>query len=121
SGPGAESARLALRHALDVLLRLFAPVLPFVTEEVWSWWRDGTIHRSPWPERRGGDGDPAIFNAASELIGAARRAKAAEDLSMRTEVPQVTIAADTPGLEHWEEVHDDLRNAANAEKLAIAP
>jgi valyl-tRNA synthetase len=120
SGPGAESARLALRHALDVLLRLFAPVLPFVTEEVWSWWRDGTIHRSRWPERLGGDGDPAILHAASELIGAVRRVKAAENLSMRTEVPQVMIPADTPGLDYWDAVHDDLRAAANAEKLAVA-
>jgi valyl-tRNA synthetase len=118
-GAGAESARLALRQALDSLLRLFAPVLPFVTEEVWSWWRDGSIHRASWPLPLDGGGDPAVLTAASELIGAVRRAKASDDTSMRTEVPQVTVPADTPGLAHWDAVHDDLRAAANAEKLVI--
>jgi len=119
SGPGAESARKALREALDVLLRLFAPVLPFATEEVWSWWRDGSVHRAPWPSAIGGGGDPAVLAAASALLAAIRRAKSADNLSMRAEVPMVAVPADTPGLDHWDEIYEDLRAAANAEKVSV--
>ncbi len=114
-GPAADSARTALRSALDVLLRLFAPMLPFVTEEVWSWSHDTSIHTSSWPvasER----GDASLLAVASELIGAVRRAKAAAGLSMRAEAELLTVPIKKPP--HAETLENDLLSAAHVKTLA---
>ncbi|MCC2309002.1 valine--tRNA ligase [Cellulomonas chengniuliangii] len=101
------SARAALGIALDTLLRLFAPVLPFATEEVWSWWREGSVHRAPWPTSEplraaAGDADPAIVGAAGAALAALRKVKSEAKASMRTEIAKVTLVvppAMTAGVE----------------------
>ena len=112
-----DSARLALREALDVLLRLFAPFLPFVTEEVWSWFQPGSIHRAGWPVTSGAaDG---LLTAASALFGAVRRAKASLGLSMRTESETITVTIDGSLLQHVEAVRADLESAAHVAKITF--
>jgi len=98
---GAASANRALTVALSSLLRLFAPFLPFVTEEVWSWWQPGTVHRAAWPvadELRGpaGDGaDPGVLEVAAAVLGEVRKAKTVAQVSMRAEVARCLVR-DTP-------------------------
>ncbi|WP_242906382.1 valine--tRNA ligase [Actinomadura terrae] len=92
-GPGARSGRAALRAALSVLLRLFAPVLPFVTEEVWSWWRAGSVHTASWPtvaELPPG-GDPAVLAATGEALRQVRKAKSEAKASMRADVSRAVV------------------------------
>jgi valyl-tRNA synthetase len=93
---GARSARRALELALATLLRLFAPHLPFVTEEVWSWWRDGSIHRSAWPEPAPllaeiGDADRLTYHVAADVLGEIRKAKTSRRKSLRAEVDRALV------------------------------
>lgn len=92
-GDEARSARAALRTALSVMLRLFAPVLPFVTEEVWSWWRQGSVHRAAWPEASElpAGGDPAVLAATGEALRQIRKAKSAAKASMRADVSRAVV------------------------------
>jgi valyl-tRNA synthetase len=122
--PGARSAVAALRVALEVLLRLFAPFLPFVTEEVWSWWRDGSVHHAPWPQaaplhdlaRRP---DPALAELASWVLAGVRRAKTAAKVSMRAPVQRLVIRVQADQAATLRHAALDLALAAAASHLEI--
>jgi len=86
------SAVLALRQAVDVLLRLFAPFIPFATEEVWSWTHDTSVHTAPWPEAEGGPEATGLLPLVSEALIGIRRAKTDAKASQKTEVTSATIA-----------------------------
>ncbi|SEG37354.1 valyl-tRNA synthetase [Nonomuraea solani] len=117
SGPESASAHAALREALGVLLRLFAPFLPFVTEEVWSWWREGSVHRASWPAAERGAGHPAVLTLASEVLRQVRKAKSEAKLSMRAEVSRLTVRA--PEIELVRQAQDDLCAAGNVEEFVL--
>ncbi len=123
-GPQAQSAGRALRLALDVLLRLFAPVLPFATEEVWSWWREGSVHRQGWPtvdEVRGAGaaGDVEVLPLAAAVLGEVRKAKSAAKLSMRAEVTRVLVVDTEAAVALLRGVEADLRNAGVVADLSF--
>jgi valyl-tRNA synthetase len=98
NGPEAAGSAIAsLRFALDVLLRLFAPFLPYATEEVWSWWKHGSIHRASWPSTEAFPvgGEPVVYELAAWALGEVRKAKALAKRSLRTDVVRLVVR-DTP-------------------------
>ncbi|GIJ00288.1 valyl-tRNA synthetase [Sediminihabitans luteus] len=115
-----RSARVALGLALDVLLRLFAPVVPFATEEVWSWWREGSIHRAPWPtsgplREAAGDADPGVLAVAGHALAALRKIKSEAKVSMRTPILSVELAVPAAGVAGVEASAVDVRNGGRVE------
>jgi valyl-tRNA synthetase len=127
AGPaGQASAVAALRLGLDTLVRLFAPVLPFVTEEVWSWWRDGSVHVSPWPEGgplRAATGvehpSPLALEAAVGVLTEVRRAKTAARRSLRAPVRRVEVADHPERLAALSEAAADLCRAGAVADLVL--
>jgi valyl-tRNA synthetase len=123
-GDGAASAQAALGLALEALLKLFAPFLPYATEEVWSWWQEGSIHRSPWPDAAplraaaGGDAPTLPLTVAAAALTEIRRAKSEAKRSMRTPVLRVVVTDTAERLAALEAVGDDLRQAGVITELA---
>lgn len=128
--PAVRSAHAALALALHTLLRLFAPMLPFVTEEAWSWWQEGSVHRAAWPTRqelvspddstdaRGAAESHDSIGAGTELLGLAadvlaaiRRAKSEAKQSMRVPVAQLTLRGRATDLAAFALVSRDVRAA----------
>ncbi len=126
--PPARSARAALALSLSVQLRLLAPFLPFVTEEVWSWWQAGSIHRAPWPDAgreivpvagpaagrgdAGGSGTAVpVLTVAADVLGAVRRQKTMHKRSMRARVTRLQVVDSAERLSAFELARRDVVEA----------
>ena len=123
-GPsGAASASSALVAALSVLLRIFAPFLPFVTEEVWSWWKDGSIHAATWPTRaelevlisddraETRESDQRLYEWATEVLFEVRKQRSEARQPMRVPITKVLLRAGEADLARLPAIELDLRSA----------
>jgi valyl-tRNA synthetase len=113
---GRESAQAALNWCLKTFVRLFAPFLPFITEEVWSWrfageGRDASVHSTQWPEASEVScitGDPASFHAAIDVVSAIRGTKTTAQKGQRWGVSSLTVTGSQENLELLSTVLDDV-------------
>jgi len=123
---GAMSARAALRRALSTLQRLLAPLLPFVTEEVWSWWQSGSVHQSQWPTTSGltqglasGPNDE-LLDAICGAIGVIRRAKTEAKVSQRAVVTEASFVTSVDAATAITAGWADIADAGSVEKWSIS-
>jgi valyl-tRNA synthetase len=121
---GDGSALATLRTALDVILRLFAPVLPYVTEEVWRSrpGADGSIHLAPWPkpDELPYEVDAGRFEAAVDVLTEVRRAKSEAKKSVRWPVDKLVVAGPRERIGHLDEVMDDLKATGNVTEMELS-
>ena len=121
-GAARTSAITALRQALEIMLRLLAPVIPFATEEVWSWTHDDSIHRSPWPsnkefDRGTGDTDQSgLLDLASEALIVLRRSKTDQKVAQKTAVRSATLQAPA----QLQQASADVKAVGKIERLTWA-
>ncbi|MDQ3962767.1 MAG: valine--tRNA ligase, partial [Actinomycetota bacterium] len=110
------SALGTLRKALDVVLRLFAPYLPFTTEELWNAAgpMEASIHIAPWPTVQEVEGtDDDVFDVAVDVLTQIRKTKSESKVSIKTPVEMLRVEASEDLIASLERVKDDVLAAGN--------
>lgn len=122
----ATSANVAMQAALSTMVRLFAPYLPFVAEEVWSWWKTGSVHRAPWPTAAELAGisapDPealATMTLAVEVLGEIRRQKSGAKRAMKAPIARAVVRDTSDRLARLRLAQADICAAGGIQVLEV--
>ncbi len=125
---GAQSANTAMQVALSVMVRLLAPYLPFVTEEVWSWSHQGSVHVAAWPSSADvaqvaalDPGAATTLRAAIDVLSEIRRAKSEAKRPLKAAIARASIRDTQERLDHLKPALADLRAAAFVEAVTLDP
>ncbi|WP_058235490.1 valine--tRNA ligase [Devriesea agamarum] len=121
---GAASARAALAIALDVQLRLFAPFQPFVTDEVWSWWREGSVHTQAWPHAEplaaaAAGQSETLLSTLSDAVVHVRKVKSDAKVSQKTPILHAQMTVPTDLVPAVESARSDVMSLGRMEDLRI--
>ena len=116
---GDRSALAAWGVSLSTVVRLLAPFLPYVTDEIWGWEAAGSIHRAPWRllDEVSVDGDPAVFEAAVDAITQIRKIKSEAKVSIKVPVPEARITGSPAQLAKLSPALGDVLSAGAIERV----
>ncbi|MEM4267895.1 MAG: valine--tRNA ligase [Candidatus Woesearchaeota archaeon] len=118
------SAKYTLYIVNLAVLKLMAPIMPYITEEIYQLFfasRDGarSIHISHWPEFKHEflDGSAnKIGQIVSDVVSAARKTKTEKNLSLKAPVKKIVITAEVSS-EELKMVERDIIGATNAQQI----
>jgi valyl-tRNA synthetase len=117
------SAVHALRLGLHTFLRLFAPVLPYTTEEVWSYFNKGSVHHAPYPSGSDFDGiaagEPSVFDAAMAAQAAINQQKTLSKVSIARPIVMLKMRAHPESAAFFKQAQFDVCGATKTEKLEL--
>ncbi len=122
--PGKRSALATLSFALKNSLQLLAPFIPYVTEEVWSWYFNqkfgSSIHTSQWPvaisvEHIG----EQLYLLASEVLSGIRSAKTKGQVNLRWPISSLTIHIDDAGQNLIKQAWPDIALAGHVQQKPL--
>ena len=119
-----KSALATLDWALKTYLRLFAPYMPYITEEIWSWrYSNGSIHKTEWPSeseltdlKLHAD---QLFEQAIIVLTEVRSAKSKANTSMKHPVNTVTIHSPEDTWQAYNAIKEDIIRAGSIASLTF--
>ncbi|WP_255197178.1 valine--tRNA ligase [Halorarius litoreus] len=113
------STAFALRTAHERFLKLFAPFLPHITEELWyEMYGDTSVHRADWPEPLDYEADREAGETALEVVGALRGYKTDNGLALNADLDSVAVYGPIEG---FEDAIAGAMHVAALERLDEAP
>ena len=123
-----RSALATLEWSLSIYLRLFAPFMPYVTEEVWSWRFSGgalsesgsaSVHLSNWPKPLEVSEDPALIDLAIQVLSEVRAAKTTAQKNMKHPVEKLALHCDESTKAAFNVLKEDLYRACTIQSHEI--
>lgn len=115
-GENNSSAEYALQEVHRAIVKMFAPFIPHITEEIWNQMHENnTIHRAKWPEESEVEADLEAGETAMEVISALRKYKSSNQMALNEELNSVTVYGNIAGMEEAIKETMHIQNLASEE------
>jgi valyl-tRNA synthetase len=120
---GGKSALASLEYSLSNILRLFAPYMPYITEEVWSWYyaekeNAPSIHKSLWPTALSSgltEEDELLFKMSKDIVGKIRAEKTSAHKNLKWPVSLLEISGKEKDIMLVQKIEADIQATGNVE------
>ena len=120
------SAQYALYHSLLAIIKLMAPIMPFITEELYQLYfrnheKAKSVHLAKWPDLDMMDEHAEhIGDFVVSVVEFARKKKTESQLSLKAPVKKLTIISKVEEKD-FDSVEEDIKAATSSEQIVFEP